>query len=71
MTRLYSFLAAIGAALAFVAAVFIKGRRAGIDSAAAKQGKRNDAIQKQFDAIDAGKPDLDGAVKRLRDRAGR
>jgi hypothetical protein len=36
-----------------------------------KQKAQNDALQQHYDEIDARRPDFDGAIGRLRDRANR
>ncbi len=63
-------LAIVASVLAALFGGYFKGRQHGKEDAAAKQQKANADVQRKFDEIDAGRPDLDGALGRLRQRAG-
>lgn len=69
MNTLYTVGAAIVAVLTFLAWFASKVRKMTNDAAAAKQKGQNDALQRKFDQIDSGAPDLDASIGRLRDRA--
>ncbi|RUW55626.1 hypothetical protein EOA32_00995 [Mesorhizobium sp. M1A.F.Ca.ET.072.01.1.1] len=69
MNTLYTVGAAVVAVLAFLAWFAGKIAKMTRDAAAAKQKGQNDALQQKFDQIDAGAPDLDASIGRLRDRA--
>ena len=55
--------------LAFLAWFAGKVAKMTRDAAAAKQKGQNDALREKFDEIDAGAPDLDASIGRLRNRA--
>jgi hypothetical protein len=62
-------LAFVGAALVFVAVIFARGRKAGVQSEQARQQEIVNQAEEQFDAIDDERPDFDSAIDRLRDRS--
>ena len=58
--------------VAFLAAVFVAYRAArkdGENAILAEQAKRREEQQRRFDQIDAGAPDLDSSLGRLRQRS--
>lgn len=69
MNTLYLIGGAIVAVITFLAWFASKVRKMTNDAAAAKQKGQNDALQKTFDKIDSGAPDLDASISRLRDRS--
>lgn len=58
------------AILTAVATVWSRGRDAGSTAEKLKQQDARDALQKHYDEIDRSSRDFDGALGRLRDRAG-
>lgn len=69
MNTLYMIGGAIVAVLAFLAWFAGKVRTMTQNAAAAKAKGQNDALQRTFDKIDGGAPDLDASIGRLRDRS--
>jgi hypothetical protein len=69
MNTLYTVGAAIVAVITFLAWFASKVRKMTNDAAAAKAKGQNDALQKTFDKIDSGAPNLDASIGRLRDRS--
>lgn len=62
-------LAALGVILAAIGIAFLKGRKAGQEHIQQEQQRKRDALQEQYDKIDAGPSDPSGAYSRLRDRS--
>lgn len=63
-------LAAVGIILAAIGIAFIKGRKAGVEHIELEQQRKRDALQQEYDQIDAGPSDPSGAYERLRKRSG-
>lgn len=68
---LYAILGAIGAAIATVLFAFLKGQKAGRDSVAAEQTRKDNATRAEYEKIDAAAPDLDASLDRLQQRGQR
>lgn len=66
---LTAILAGIIAVLGGIIAAFLKGRQTGKEAVDAKQQKADAYVQAEFQRIDSARPDLDGALGRLRKRA--
>lgn len=67
-TKFYAL--AIGAALAAAFAAYWRIREDGKNAVLVQQQRKRDELQAHYDEIDAGAPDLDAALDRLRRRAG-
>lgn len=68
--RFFGWQGALAAAAAFVAALsYGKGRAEGKAIIEAEQKEKRDALQAEYDRIDAGPIDPSGAYDRLRDRS--
>lgn len=66
--KLQAGLAFLGVVLAAIGIAFLKGRKAGQEHIQAEQQRKRDALQEQYDKIDAGPSDPSGAYQRLRNR---
>jgi len=62
-------LAFLGVVLAAIGIAFLKGRKAGQEHIQAEQQRKRDALQEEFDRIDAGPVDPDSSYQRLRQRS--
>ncbi len=70
--RLLGWQGALVAAAGFIAALsYGKGRMEGKSIIEAEQKRKRDALQEEYDRIDAGPVDVDRAYQRLRDRSDR
>lgn len=69
MLTVYAIIGGIVAVIVAIGGAFLKGKQSGVNSVVVKQLKVNNETQAKFDKIDASKPDLDGALDRLRDRS--
>lgn len=69
--RIAPYALGLGAFLAVLGSVFLKGRKAGKVAVAEQIRKQNEKLETKFDEIDNRRPDLDASLERLRDRARR
>lgn len=70
--RLFGWQSALVAAAGFIAALgYGKGRAEGKSIMEAEQQRKRDALQEEYDRIDAGPVDVGAAYQRLRKRSGR
>lgn len=69
--RIQGWLAAAGVVIAAIAIAWFKGRAEGVAYLDAKHRKERDALQDEYDAIDAGPVDPGAAYDRLRERGKR
>lgn len=67
----YAVIVGIGIVLAAIWKAFNAGGKGALAKRDAAEGKANAKLQKEFDKIDSGKPDVDAAIDRLSKRAGR
>jgi hypothetical protein len=67
--KLKGYLALAGLIIVALATAYIKGRKGGAAGAHAEAAKQTNRIQKQFDKIDAQKPDFGKAIENLRKRS--
>ena len=74
LNRLWGYLAGAGVVLAALltalGTAFLRGRKAGQQAARERIVKDNAKLQEKFNEIDSERPDLDGALGRLRARSG-
>jgi hypothetical protein len=68
--KLQTALAIAGAVIVAIGIAFLKGRKAGVEHIQAEQQRKRDALQDEYDRIDAGPVDPGGAYDRLRKRSG-
>jgi hypothetical protein len=69
-TKFKTALAIAGAVIVAIGIAFLKGRKAGVEHIQAEQQRKRDALQDEYDRIDAGPVDPGGAYDRLRKRSG-
>lgn len=69
--KLQGWVAAAGVIIAALAIAWFKGRAEGVAYLDAKQRKERDALQSEYDQIDAGPADPGAAYQRLRERGKR
>lgn len=62
--------AVIAAVLAAIIGAFMRGRSSGRDTVVAEQARQKEVTREEFQKIDDQRPDLDGALGRLRKRSG-
>lgn len=62
-------LAIAGAVIVAIGIAFLRGRKAGVEHIQAEQQRKQDALQDEYDRIDAGPIDPGGAYDRLRQRS--
>lgn len=67
--KLQAALAIAGAVIVAMGIAFLKGRKAGVEHIQAEQQRKRDALQDEYDRIDAGPIDPGGAYDRLRKRS--
>lgn len=65
-SKIQAGLAALGVILAAIGIAFFKGRKAGQEHIQKQQQRKRDELQAEYDKIDAGPIDPDGAYNRLR-----
>jgi hypothetical protein len=58
-----------GAVIVAIGIAFMRGRSAGVQHIEAEQQRKRDALQDEYNRIDAGPIDPDGAYDRLRGRS--
>jgi hypothetical protein len=68
-TKIQAGLAIAGAVIVAIGIAFLKGRKVGVEHIQAEQQRKRDALQDEYDRIDAGPIDPDGAYDRLRERS--
>ena len=69
--RIAPYALGLGAFLAVLGTVFLRGRNAGTAALTEQIRKHNEKLETKFDEIDNRRPDLDASLERLRDRARR
>lgn len=70
-SKLTRWLAILGVILAAVGTAFLRGRSSGKASGTIALQKKTQKTNEKFQRIDAAKPDFDGAIGKLRNRANR
>jgi hypothetical protein len=66
LSKFKTFAALCGAFFVAVVIAFLKGRKAGVQHIEAEQQRKRDALQQEYDEIDAGPVDPTGSYDRLR-----
>jgi hypothetical protein len=69
LNKFKGWLAILGAVIVAMLYAYSRGRRGGITDAHKETQKQTDKVTEKWREIDSRKPDLDGALGKLRDRS--